>query len=222
MVRQLVLGERSEGRHLQPVAAHAAAGALGCLRPARRVRASKRLLLRRRESETRGLRTSSSSTTTRPWRVLFSTDAGGVGLNLQRAASSVINLELPWNPAVLEQRVGRIYRLGQKQPIQVYNLVSEGGIEARIAKHRQRQAGTLHGPLRRHQQRAEIHWIRAVSGQDGTTGGGRTSARRRRTRGGHRRGHGARTRRGAVRGLPTCRRGAGAPQTQPIRRSSSY
>lgn len=65
--------------------------------------------------------------------ILFSTDAGGVGLNLQRAASSVINLELPWNPAVLEQRIGRVYRLGQKQPVQVYNLVSEQGIEARIA-----------------------------------------------------------------------------------------
>jgi len=65
--------------------------------------------------------------------VLFSTDAGGVGLNLQRAASSVVNLELPWNPAVLEQRIGRVYRLGQKQPVQVFNLVSEQGIEARIA-----------------------------------------------------------------------------------------
>jgi len=65
--------------------------------------------------------------------VLFSTDAGGVGLNLQRAASSVVNLELPWNPAVLEQRIGRIYRLGQRQPVQVFNLVSEQGIEARIA-----------------------------------------------------------------------------------------
>jgi hypothetical protein len=42
-------------------------------------------------------------------------------------------LELPWNPAVLEQRVGRVYRLGQKRPVQVYNLVSEGGIEAHIA-----------------------------------------------------------------------------------------
>jgi hypothetical protein len=65
--------------------------------------------------------------------VLFCTDAGGVGLNLQRAASCQINLELPWNPAVLEQRVGRIYRLGQKRPVQVYNLVSEEGIEAHIA-----------------------------------------------------------------------------------------
>ena len=65
--------------------------------------------------------------------ILFASDAGGVGLNLQRAANCVINLELPWNPAVLEQRIGRIYRLGQKQPIDVYNLVCEQGIESRIA-----------------------------------------------------------------------------------------
>jgi hypothetical protein len=66
--------------------------------------------------------------------VMFLSDAGGVGLNLQRAASACINLELPWNPAVLEQRIGRIYRLGQKLPIDVYNLVSEDCIESRIAR----------------------------------------------------------------------------------------
>jgi hypothetical protein len=66
--------------------------------------------------------------------VLFSSDAGAVGLNLQRAASCCINLELPWNPAVLEQRIARIHRLGQTQPIDVYNLVAEDGIEGRIAK----------------------------------------------------------------------------------------
>jgi superfamily II DNA or RNA helicase len=65
--------------------------------------------------------------------ILFATDAGGVGLNLQHAANCCINLELPWNPAVLEQRIGRIYRLGQSDPVQVYNLVSESGIESRIA-----------------------------------------------------------------------------------------
>jgi len=66
-------------------------------------------------------------------RVLFASDAGGVGLNLQHASNCVINLELPWNPAVLEQRIGRIYRLGQSQPIDVFNLVNEEGIESRIA-----------------------------------------------------------------------------------------
>ncbi len=45
----------------------------------------------------------------------------------------MINLDLPWNPAVLEQRIGRVYRLGQKKPIDVFNLVSEQGIESRIS-----------------------------------------------------------------------------------------
>ncbi len=66
-------------------------------------------------------------------RVLFCTDAGGVGLNLQRAATCCINLDLPWNPAVLEQRIARIHRIGQERPIDVYNLVSVASIEARIA-----------------------------------------------------------------------------------------
>jgi SNF2 family DNA or RNA helicase len=66
-------------------------------------------------------------------RVLFATDAGGVGLNLQRAATCCVNLELPWNPAVLEQRIGRIFRLGQRHPIDVYNLVGQDCIESRIA-----------------------------------------------------------------------------------------
>jgi hypothetical protein len=65
--------------------------------------------------------------------VLFSTDAGGVGLNLQRAANCCMNLDLPWNPAVLEQRIGRIFRLGQSRPVDIYNLVAASGIEDRIA-----------------------------------------------------------------------------------------
>lgn len=66
-------------------------------------------------------------------RVLFLTDAGGVGLNLQRASDCCINLDLPWNPAVLEQRIARIYRLGQTNPIDVFALISEWSIEGRIA-----------------------------------------------------------------------------------------
>ncbi len=61
-------------------------------------------------------------------RVFLSTDTGATGLNLQ-AASYVINLDLPWNPAVLEQRIGRVYRIGQKRNVQVINLVSVGTIE---------------------------------------------------------------------------------------------
>ena len=64
-------------------------------------------------------------------KIFLSTDAGGVGVNLQRA-NMLINVDLPWNPAVLEQRVGRIHRLGQKKHIQVYNFISEGSIEHRI------------------------------------------------------------------------------------------
>jgi SNF2 family DNA or RNA helicase len=61
-------------------------------------------------------------------RAFLSTDAGGVGLNLQHA-SVVVNMDLPWNPAVLEQRIGRVHRLGQKQPVQVVNFVAKGTIE---------------------------------------------------------------------------------------------
>ena len=61
-------------------------------------------------------------------RIFLSTDTGSTGLNLQ-AASILINLDLPWNPAILEQRIGRIYRIGQEIPIQVMNLVSKNSIE---------------------------------------------------------------------------------------------
>lgn len=64
-------------------------------------------------------------------RVFLSTDAGGVGLNLQ-SASMVINVDIPWNPAVLEQRIARVYRLGQKNKVQVVNLVSTGTIEHKM------------------------------------------------------------------------------------------
>lgn len=61
-------------------------------------------------------------------RVFLSTDAGSTGLNLQ-VASTLINMDLPWNPAVLEQRIARIFRLGQEKPVQIINLVSKGSIE---------------------------------------------------------------------------------------------
>ena len=64
-------------------------------------------------------------------RVFLSTDAGSTGLNLQ-VASTVINMDLPWNPAVLEQRIARIYRLGQQRNVQVINLVAIGTIEERM------------------------------------------------------------------------------------------
>jgi superfamily II DNA or RNA helicase len=66
-------------------------------------------------------------------KLFFSTDAGGVGLNLQ-FASTLINLEYPWNPAVLEQRIGRVHRLGQKNPVNVILLVAEDSTETRIER----------------------------------------------------------------------------------------
>lgn len=61
-------------------------------------------------------------------RVFLSTDAGAAGLNLQNAAT-VINIDLPWNPAVLAQRIARVHRLGQKNAVQVINLVAQGTLE---------------------------------------------------------------------------------------------
>ncbi len=66
-------------------------------------------------------------------RVFLSTDAGGVGLNLQ-TADTVVNLELPWNPAVLEQRIARVHRMGQSNPVRVVNLVTRGTIEERVLR----------------------------------------------------------------------------------------
>jgi len=64
-------------------------------------------------------------------RLFMTTNAGATGLNLQ-AANTVINVDLPWNPAILEQRVGRAHRMGQKRPVQVYLLVTEDTLEENL------------------------------------------------------------------------------------------
>ena len=64
-------------------------------------------------------------------RLFLSTDSGSLGLNLQ-VADVVINLDMPWNPARLEQRIARAWRKHQKRPVQVINLVSEHTIEHRM------------------------------------------------------------------------------------------
>ena len=79
-------------------------------------------------------------------KVFLSTDAGSTGLNLQ-VASYVINLDLPWNPAVLEQRIGRIYRIGQKNNIQVINLVAIDSIEERMLDKLRFKTGLFDGVL---------------------------------------------------------------------------
>ena len=64
-------------------------------------------------------------------RLFITTNAGSTGLNLQ-AANTVINVDLPWNPAVLEQRISRAHRMGQEQPVQVFVLVTEETIEEKL------------------------------------------------------------------------------------------
>jgi superfamily II DNA or RNA helicase len=81
-------------------------------------------------------------------RVFLSTDAGSTGLNLQHA-STVVNMDLPWNPAILEQRIARIHRMGQVRPVQVINFVAKGTIEegmlSTLAFKRSLSAGILDG-----------------------------------------------------------------------------
>jgi hypothetical protein len=81
-------------------------------------------------------------------RVFLSTDAGSTGLNLQHA-STVVNMDLPWNPAILEQRIARIHRIGQVRPVQVINFVAKGTIEegmlSVLAFKRSLSAGILDG-----------------------------------------------------------------------------
>lgn len=64
-------------------------------------------------------------------RLFLSSESGGTGLNLQ-VASAVINLDLPWNPAKLEQRIARAWRKNQQRSVTVVNLVSRDSIEHRM------------------------------------------------------------------------------------------
>ncbi|KAB2880510.1 ATP-dependent helicase [bacterium] len=64
-------------------------------------------------------------------QILISTQAGGEGLNLQ-FCRQIINYDLPWNPMRVEQRIGRVHRLGQEQEVFVFNLSVQETIEARI------------------------------------------------------------------------------------------
>ena len=64
-------------------------------------------------------------------RVLLATDAAGEGINLQRA-HLMVNYDLPWNPNRLEQRFGRIHRIGQTEVCHLWNLVAEGTREGEV------------------------------------------------------------------------------------------
>jgi len=64
-------------------------------------------------------------------RIFLTTNAGSSGLNLQ-AANTIINVDLPWNPATLEQRIARAHRMGQKRPVCVFVLVTEQTLEENL------------------------------------------------------------------------------------------
>jgi hypothetical protein len=67
--------------------------------------------------------------------VLLATDAAGEGLNLQGRCRVVVNLELPWNPMRLEQRIGRVDRIGQAKRVHAFHLIAHGSGERRILEH---------------------------------------------------------------------------------------
>ena len=71
-------------------------------------------------------------------RVLVANDAAGEGVNLQRGAHLMVNYDLPWNPNRLEQRFGRIHRIGQTEVCHLWNLVAaetrEGEVYGRLWK----------------------------------------------------------------------------------------
>lgn len=64
-------------------------------------------------------------------QVMVATEAGGEGINLQ-FCHHIINFDLPWNPMRIEQRIGRVHRLGQTEDVMIYNLSTRGTIEEHI------------------------------------------------------------------------------------------
>ena len=66
--------------------------------------------------------------------VLLSTQSGGEGRNVQ-FCNTLINFDLPWNPMVIEQRIGRIHRIGQTREVFIFNLVARGTLEDQVLQH---------------------------------------------------------------------------------------
>ena len=65
--------------------------------------------------------------------VLLSTESGGEGRNVQ-FCNTLINFDLPWNPMAIEQRIGRIHRIGQEREVFIFNLVTSGTLEDEVLR----------------------------------------------------------------------------------------
>lgn len=103
-------------------------------------------------------------------QVLVSTDAGGEGINLQ-FAHVVVNWDLPWSPSRLEQRIGRVDRIGQTRTVRAFNLVCEHSVEARVLQVLQEKLAVIldelgadkHGDvLESASRRADDLWTAAI------------------------------------------------------------
>lgn len=94
-------------------------------------------------------------------RLFLSSESGGVGLNLQ-AADTVINMDLPWNPAKLEQRIARAWRKHQTRHVSVVNLVCEDSIEHRMVYLLDQKQGLADGVL---DGRGDLKAIRMPTGR---------------------------------------------------------
>ena len=75
-------------------------------------------------------------------RVLISTEAGGEGLNLQ-FCHIVVNYDMPWNPMRIEQRIGRVDRIGQKHEVQAFNLMIAETVEAHVREIIEQKLATI-------------------------------------------------------------------------------
>jgi hypothetical protein len=67
-----------------------------------------------------------------PHGILLATDAAGEGLNLHHTCRVVVNLELPWNPVRLEQRAGRVDRIGQRRTVHAFHVIARETAETRV------------------------------------------------------------------------------------------
>jgi superfamily II DNA or RNA helicase len=80
-------------------------------------------------------------------RLLFATDAASEGIDLQENCHILLNLELPWVPTTLEQRIGRLHRYGQDKEVKVWNFTFEGTREGEIFETLQNKVENIRGKL---------------------------------------------------------------------------